>query len=105
MCSSDLNGDFTMPPIQAGKVSVKASYLGYANKTVAFSLDNDTTLMIKMSAQSFRLNEIQVVAKYSPQNKGNAVVDQAALEYIQPTSLSDVLQLLPGNILENKVMT
>lgn len=101
----DVNGDFTMPPIQAGKVSVKASYLGYANKTVAFSLDNDTTLMIKMSAQSFRLNEIQVVAKYSPQNKGNAVVNQAALEYIQPTSLSDVLQLLPGNILENKVMT
>ncbi len=101
----DINGNFTMPPIPAGKVAVKASYLGYASTTIPFYLDKDTTLTIHLAAQSFNLNEVSVVAKYSPQNRGNAVVDQTALEYIQPTSLSDVLQLLPGNILENKSMT
>ena len=49
----------------------------------------DVSLSLRLQSNSFTLPEFEIMARKS--RKGKVVVDEAALEYIQPTSLADVM--------------
>lgn len=76
------------------------SLLGKQPLTLTLRPARDTSLTVVLEDRSFGLNEVIVVAK--EQRVGSSsVIDKSALIHVQPTSLADVLQLVPGQLAQN----
>lgn len=96
----DIDGDFLLHKVPAGEHTIQVQCLGYAPKKININVEKDLELTIKLTPASFGLSEVNVMAKRTKGDK--IVVDQDAIEYVQPISISDVLLLLPGSVyLEN----
>lgn len=99
----DIDGCFELREIPVGKHTLEVECLGYAKLQYPFILSKDTHLSLQLQSSSFALPEFEVMAKKS--RNGKVVIDEAALEYIQPTSLADVMQLLPGSVYKENNLT
>lgn len=99
----DIDGCFELREIPIGKHTLEVECLGYAKLQYPFMLSKDTHLSLQLQSSSFALPEFEVMAKKS--RNGKVVIDEAALEYIQPTSLADVMQLLPGSVYKENNLT
>lgn len=92
----DIDGHFVFPKVTAGTQRIQVSSLGFSPKEQPVNVEKDMEIIIKLSVSSISLPEFEVMAKRTKHDK--IVVNESAIEYIQPTSLADVLLLLPGNI-------
>lgn len=92
------DGHFTIPRVPLGECNLVASYMGYVPCKLVFTLRGDTILSIPLSPASLAVPEVQIVARRAERNGSALQVGQEALEYIQPNSLGDVLQFLPGHL-------
>ncbi len=99
----DINGRFEFRNVPAGKHTLEVECLGFAKLKRYFTVQKDIHLSLQLQRSSFALPEFEVMAKKS--RKGRVVIDEAALEYIQPTSLADVMLLLPGSVYKENDMT
>jgi hypothetical protein len=99
----DINGRFELRGVPAGRHTLEVECLGYAKLKRPLTLTADVNLSLRLVSSSFALPEFEVMAKKS--RKGKVVVDEAALEYIQPTSLADVMLLLPGSVYKENNLT
>jgi len=99
----DINGRFELRNVPAGKHTLEVECLGYAKLKHPFTARQNLHLQLKLQSSSFALPEFEVMAKKS--RKGKVIIDEAALEYIQPTSLADVMLLLPGSVYKENNMT
>ena len=97
--TSDLNGEFNFDNIPKGKYTLQASYLGFekfrGNIEVTGNLENYN---LSMRVSSLGLDEITVVARENTSLSSSSTIENAAIEYSQPTSLTDVMQFVPGQI-------
>ncbi len=92
---TDINGQYTLQLDGNDDVKLKISGLGYATKELIVRAGL-SKLDIALSPQSVTLAEFTVTAKYQNKVGSDASIGQEALEYIQPTSIQDIFQLLPG---------
>ena len=86
---SDVNGYFELRNVPIGKHTIEVECLGYVKLQHQFMAMKDVSLSLRLQSNSFTLPEFEIMARKS--RKGKVVVDEAALEYIQPTSLADVM--------------
>ena len=99
--TSDTKGNFSIPQIKAGTYEYEVSYLGFEKQkgkiTVQGNVDN---FIIKLKPLGLGLKEVVVTAQ--EQKMGSASkIEQTAIQHIQPKSVVDLLQLLPGNVTQN----
>ena len=99
----DINGRFELRNIPAGKHTLEVECLGYAKLKKPFTATKNISMQLQLQSNSFALPEFEVMAKKS--RKGKVIIDEAALEYIQPTSLADVMLLLPGSVYKENNLT
>ncbi len=99
----DINGRFELRNIPAGKHTLEVECLGYAKLKMPFTATKNISMQLQLQSNSFALPEFEVMAKKS--RKGKVIIDEAALEYIQPTSLADVMLLLPGSVYKENNLT
>lgn len=92
------NGHYRLENIPSGTYHIVVQYLGYASFRKQVNVSEPLVLPIALDEFSLQLPEVNVMARYNIKNSSSVVIDQAALEYIQPSSLSDIFQLLPGNL-------
>ncbi|MCI6161084.1 MAG: TonB-dependent receptor [Prevotellaceae bacterium] len=92
---ADVNGLFEIRTRQRAELRLKVTALGYATKEISVK-DGDVHVDIALELQSVALEGFTVTAKYTDRMGSNAVISQEALEYIQPVSIQDLFQLLPG---------
>lgn len=78
------------------------NYLGYNQATLILEHEiyKKGPINIPLSPLSFELDNIIIKAEYSKDIGFNAKISQEALEYIHPTSLSDVFLLTPGGTIQ-----
>lgn len=92
------DGVFSLGAIARGEHRLVVTYVGFAPCEVVVPLVRDTVLHIRMRVATLALKEV-VVAAERVSKSGSAVhVGESALEHIQPTSLADVLQFVPGQL-------
>ena len=98
---SDLEGRFSLK-LANGEYHYEVSYIGYETAKGVIKVDGSdvTGLNIKLRESSLALSEVTVTAKAQAMGS-SSVVDQTALQHLQPKSVSDILQLVPGNITQN----
>lgn len=99
----DMDGQFIFTKVPAGMQRIQVSCLGYNPQEMLVDMQKDMEVVVKLSVSSIALPEFEVMAKRSKRDK--LVVNEAAIEYIQPTSLADVLLLLPGNVYKENSMS
>lgn len=96
---TDRQGNFSIREIPQGTYLLTFSYLGYSpvGRTVKATGNEEHFVEVQMERMSFELDEVVVMPlNRTREGSSSSTVTQTALEYIQPSSLSDVLQLLPG---------
>ncbi len=97
-------GTFTFNNVPLGKVDIVVQNLGYApfQQTFEFNESKTFQLTISIEEMSFGLKEVAVVAK---ENKAGAstgsTLERTVIEHVQPNSLGDLMQLLPGQVAQN----
>ena len=98
---TDQNGYFTFPYTPGSTVSYMATCLGYEDVNGSFSAkDKGSRLHIVMKEATLALSEVTVTAKQ--QGMGSrSQIGQDAIRHIQPKSLADMLQLMPGSLTAN----
>ncbi len=99
--STDMKGNFSLK-LPKGEYQYEVSYLGYQTKTGVLRVDsrNVSNFIVRMSPSSLGLDEVVVTAQEKAMGS-SSVIDQAALQHLQPKSVEDILQLLPGNLTKN----
>jgi len=101
--SSDENGYFTIKRFAIPFVTIDVQHLGFEKYSGKFdtALFPDTDFEIKLIPVSYDMDEITVLSKNDNGITTSSVIGNAAIEHVQPSSLADVMQLLPGNLSAN----
>lgn len=97
---TDEQGRFSFPVAANRTHTLTLSLLGKQPSVLTLRHTRDTTLTVLLEDRSFGLNEVVVVAK-EQRIGSSSVIDKSALIHVQPTSLADVLQLVPGQLATN----
>ncbi|MBN1819139.1 MAG: TonB-dependent receptor [Prolixibacteraceae bacterium] len=103
---SNENGEFIFENVPAGNYTLEATCLAFEKFEMQLDLKgNQTGIILNMVEFSLGLEEITVVAKENTSLSSSSKIENTAIEHIQPTNLSDVMQLVPGQITLNPDMS
>ena len=101
------DGAFEFKKVIPGTYTFQVQYLGYEPFSATFTIKpgGNKPLVLKIVPTSFEMEEVNVLAKKANKVATSTKIESAAIEYVQPTSLNDIMQLLPGNVVENPDMS
>ena len=103
--STDLEGKFRFTGTKGTEYTLNVSYLNHVDKEVKVKAGSPEPLVIVLEEKSYELAEVVVMADYKKNQGSTAVINQQALEHIQPTSVADVLSLIPGGLFRESSAT
>jgi len=93
----DGSGAAIMDKLPNGKYKIIVSLLGYKKWEDDIIIDSaNRTLDILLQSNSNELNEIIVTASESKGITSSSIIDQKAMQHLQPSSFTDLLELIPG---------
>jgi hypothetical protein len=90
-------GDFVLKAVPPGNYTLVVSCLGFIQheQSVTFPV-RDENVTIVVDEATLAIEDVVVTAKEGRRIASGSVIEQAAIQHVQPSDLSDVLQLLPG---------
>ena len=99
--TTNSGGEFFFDRLSPGRINLKIDFLGMESIDTTFTLPEGThpEMIFRMQESTFRLTEITVVAKESKAGRATAsTISRQAMDHLQTSSLSDIMQLLPGGV-------
>lgn len=99
---SDKDGNFHILLDKSGIYEYEIQTLGYQKEIGKVNVDNSNkkTLVFKLRPLSLALSEVVVTAQ-EHKNGSTSTIAQTAIQHLQPKSVDDLLQLLPGGVTKN----
>lgn len=94
---TDEAGVFSLP-LPEGKYEIRATSIGYDPAQRTVRLTSDMRVDLKMKSRANMLGEVTIVAKETDGLTSTSRIDREAMNHLQPTSFTDLLELLPGQI-------
>ena len=94
---TDERGQFAIT-LPEGMYTVKVSFVGYHAAQTQVNLHANKRISISLEESAKVLGEVVVTAKESNGMTSSSRIDRDAMSHLQPTSFTDLLELLPGNI-------
>lgn len=102
---TDKNGHYAISNVPAGEISYYVSCLGYKEKRGVTKTKGDGSDRLDIQLTPLDLSIGTVVVTAQQQAMGSkSIIDQNAVRHIQPKSLADMLQLLPGSLTKNPTL-
>lgn len=96
------DGTFTIKEVPTGTHTFTVTLLGYETLTAVRAVSQaPSPFVFELQETSLRLEEVVVTAKEGGGLNSSSRIEKQALDHVQPSSIKDVLQLLPGSITEN----
>ena len=103
---SDADGRLTLAKVPVGKATLQIQMLGYEDFEKQFIFQKDSTFTVRISESTLALEEVVVTAKPSSTGASTAsTIGRMAIDHLQATSLKDIMQLLPGQLMTSSDMT
>lgn len=90
--------------LSEGKHHLKISHSNYQEKEMDITLNNSKSLNIQLQP----INQLEELVMFSKEDKGlttKSVIDRKAMEHLQPSSLTDLMELLPGGLAKTPDLT
>ena len=94
---ADPDGCFMLRGIAPGTYEATCSYVGYAGRQVRVEVTGDTRLDFHLRSDN-QLHEVVVTATEAQGPVAASHIDRTAMTHLQPTSLADLMELLPGGV-------
>ncbi|MDR3061690.1 MAG: TonB-dependent receptor, partial [Dysgonamonadaceae bacterium] len=95
---TDEKGQLNLKGIGPGEYKFTISYIGYRTKKETLSLFKDTFAEIGLEADQTYLDAVVVTASESKKMTASSRIDLKAMQHLQPSSFTDLLELLPGGM-------
>ena len=106
MTITDADGRATLRNIQGGTYTVNISYVGYEPFTTRVAVNKSVHLSCQMTPTTLALREVSVVAKQNVSGAStSSIIGRQAIDHLQASSLADIMQLVPGQLMGNIDMT
>ena len=106
MTVTDMDGRASISNVPDGDYTLQISYVGYEPITTRLKVSKDLQLKYAMVSTSLALKEVKVVAKQKESGAStSSVVSRQAIDHLQATSLADIMQLIPGQLMGNHDLT
>lgn len=105
--NTDENGDFSII-VPSGNIVLSVSILGFETLERPFNVSgNIGNVNFLLREQNLSLNEVVVTAETTQSKSGTSTykIGEQAIQQIQPVSVKDILQLLPGGKIANPDLT
>ena len=100
--ASAQDGSFEISGLPAGTYNLEVDLLGYETLKKTIQLNGDIAgLKLPIAVSSLTLDEVVVTAREGGELTSASKISSQAIEHIQPSSLKDVMQLLPGGMSAN----
>jgi hypothetical protein len=96
-------GDFTFRA-DTGYCRITILYMGYEPLTEVVHLTRDAVIRFELHPTSAQLSEVVVTARESRGTTSASRIDRDAMEHLQPSSFTDLLELVPGNVSQDPNM-
>ncbi len=101
---TDSKGRFTFKA-EEGNYTVITSFIGYSTNKVEVKLNQNKKIRIRLKENSKVLKEVVVTAKEGAGLTSTSRIDRDAMTHLQPTSFTDLLELLPGHVSQTPDMS
>lgn len=82
--------------VKKGEYILEVSHIVYKNYVSKFKIDKAAVFSIVLSENKELLQEVVVTAKEGNDITSTSIIDKRAMSHLQPSSLTDVMSLLPG---------
>ncbi|MDA3852921.1 MAG: TonB-dependent receptor plug domain-containing protein, partial [Bacteroidales bacterium] len=101
--TTDKNGLFVFNKVTADKITLEVQCLGKQKYCKSFICKDylDKAIDIRLLSESYAMKEVVVTAEKGQGMSTTSTIENAAIQHVQPTTLGDVMQLLPGGLIEN----
>ena len=103
---TDADGKATLRNITEGQYTLQVSYVGYEPQNIRVNVNKPLKMTCQLVPTTLALQEVNVVAR---QKAGGAsttsVIGRQAIDHLQASSLADVMQLIPGQLMTNTDLT
>ena len=103
---ADQNGNIRLEKVPAGKAEISIQMLGFEDYKETLNIQRDSSLTIRILESSLTLEQVVVTAKSSAAGSStSSSIGRMAIDHLQATSLKDIMQLLPGQLMASSDMT
>lgn len=103
---TDDKGVSVIEKIPTGKTKLQIQILGYEDFEQEIELNGDRTLPVKLLVSSLALEQVVVTATSSAAGSSTSSnIGRMAIDHLQATSLKDIMQLIPGQLMTSSDMT
>ena len=99
--ATSLEGYFTIRGLPPGRYQLTIRCLGYNRLQVPIAVPTDSLLSLSLSPSSLAIGEVVVTTQRGAGISTSTTIGRSAIEHLQPSDLSEVMQLLPGQIAMN----
>ncbi|MDD2246093.1 MAG: carboxypeptidase-like regulatory domain-containing protein [Proteiniphilum sp.] len=104
--TSDKNGEFSIQNVLPGEYTLEVSSMGYVTYSIPISVSkNIPRLNILLEPSNLLLDDVIVTAQSGGAINSSHIMEKASIDHLQPSSLADVMQLMPGAITNNPNLT
>jgi len=100
---SDENGKVIFH-INPGEYDLSITHMSYENYSTKLSINQDQNLEIELNEFINELENVIITAKESKGLSTSSIIDQQAMQHLQPSSFSDLMELLPGGKSSNPIL-
>lgn len=93
--------------VKSGDYKIVINKEGFAELTKEIHVDGDVSMKMEMSLinERIKLQEIVVTAKESKEMGTSSILKREAIDLLQPSSLADLMSLLPGETAGEPILT
>ncbi len=100
--ASNAEGEFNFEKIPQGNYTLQATCLGFEPYEVPISVTRDIPgYKLMLNQMSLGLKEVVIVARENTSMSSSSKIETTALDHVQPNSLAEVMQLVPGQVTLN----
>lgn len=103
---TDVDGKFMIKGILPGSYTLEATSLGYQSVKMPVTISKDVTgFRFQLKEDNLTLDDVVVTAKAGTGMNSSSKIDKTAIQHLQASSLADVMQLLPGSLIQNPTLS
>jgi len=99
--ATDLDGVYELKNVPAGTHVITVKCLGYRTLEKEITVPLEGVVDLEMTPRSLALGEVEVTARRGSGIASSSVIGREAIEHIQASDITEIMQLLPGQVSSN----
>lgn len=104
---TDVQGRVSLTGVPNGEYSLQVSYVGFQTRHINLRVNGkDLQMRLELEEASLSLKEVSVTARQNVSGSStSSIIGRQAIDHLQATSLADIMQLVPGQLMGNHDLT